>query len=39
VLSLELDGHLTATGVDPALLYQAEVDILAGEQQPVTRAR
>lgn len=39
VLSLELDGHLTATGVDPALLYQAEVDILAGDQGPVTRAR
>jgi|SRR5271166_3581341 len=30
VLSLELDGHLTATGIDPALLYEAEVDILAG---------
>jgi hypothetical protein len=30
VLSLELDGHLTATGIDPALLYQAEVDFLAG---------
>lgn len=28
VLSLELDGHLTATGIDPALVYQAEVDIL-----------
>jgi AcrR family transcriptional regulator len=39
VLSLELDGHLAATGVDPALLYQAEVDILAGEQQPTTRPR
>jgi AcrR family transcriptional regulator len=38
VLSLELDGHLTATGVDPALLYQAEVDILAGEQGQVARA-
>lgn len=34
VLSLELDGHLTSTGVDPALLYQAEVDVLAGEQEP-----
>jgi AcrR family transcriptional regulator len=32
VLSLELDGHLTATGIDPALVYQAEVDILATEQ-------
>ncbi len=30
VLSLELHGHLTATGIDPALLYQAEVDLLAG---------
>lgn len=30
VLSLELNGHLTATGIDPALLYQAEVDLLAG---------
>jgi AcrR family transcriptional regulator len=30
VLSLELGGHLTATGIDPALLYQAEVDLLAG---------
>jgi AcrR family transcriptional regulator len=39
VLSLELDGHLTATGIDPALLYQAEVNILAGEQEPVTGAR
>ena len=28
VLSLELDGHLGTTGVDPALLYQAEADIL-----------
>ena len=27
-LSLELDGHLAATGVDPAPLYQAEADIL-----------
>lgn len=32
VLSLELDGHLTATGIDPALVYQAEVDILAAAQ-------
>jgi hypothetical protein len=30
VLSLELDGHLTATGIDPALLGRAEVDLLAG---------
>jgi hypothetical protein len=30
VLSLELGGHLAATGMDPALLYQAEVDLLAG---------
>ena len=28
VLSLELDGHLHATGVDPALIYRAEVDAL-----------
>jgi AcrR family transcriptional regulator len=31
VLSLELDGHLIAAGVDPALLYQAEADILVSE--------
>jgi hypothetical protein len=30
VLSLELDGHVTATGIDPALLYQAELDLFAG---------
>lgn len=29
VLSLELDGHLSSTGVDPALLYQAEAEVLA----------
>jgi len=29
VLSLELGGHLASTGIDPALLYQAEVDHLA----------
>jgi AcrR family transcriptional regulator len=39
VLSLELDGHLTATGIDPALLYQAEVDILAGRQEPAVGTR
>jgi hypothetical protein len=29
LLSLELDGHLASTGIDPALLYQAETQILA----------
>jgi AcrR family transcriptional regulator len=28
LVMLELDGHLTATGIDPALLYRAEVDAL-----------
>ena len=30
ILSLELDGHLHATNVDPELLYHAEVDDLIG---------
>ncbi|MFG2975657.1 TetR/AcrR family transcriptional regulator [Streptomyces sp. NPDC048331] len=30
VLSLELAGHFTGMGLDPALLYQAEVDALTG---------
>ena len=30
ILSLELDGHLPATSVDPGLLYHAEVDDLIG---------
>jgi AcrR family transcriptional regulator len=30
VLSLEIDGHLSATNVDPGLLYLAEVDDLIG---------
>ena len=30
ILSLEIDGHLHATNVDPALLYHAEVDDLIG---------
>jgi hypothetical protein len=30
ILSLEIDGHLQATNVDPALLYHAEVDDLIG---------
>lgn len=30
IMSLELDGHLHATNIDPALLYQAEVDDLIG---------
>ena len=30
ILSLELDGHLQATNVDPGLLYLAEVDDLIG---------
>lgn len=29
VISLELDGHLSSTGVDPALLYRAETEVLA----------
>jgi WHG domain-containing protein len=28
VISLELDGHLPSTGVDPQLLYEAEVSSL-----------
>jgi AcrR family transcriptional regulator len=28
LVMLELDGHLASTGVDPALLYRAEVDSL-----------
>ncbi|MGW7332459.1 TetR/AcrR family transcriptional regulator [Streptomyces sp. NPDC054840] len=31
VLSLELAGHFTGMGLDPALYFQAEVDALAGE--------
>ncbi|MGW3324295.1 TetR/AcrR family transcriptional regulator [Streptomyces virginiae] len=30
VLSLELAGHFTGMGLDPALLFQAEVDALTG---------
>jgi len=30
ILSLEIDGHLLATKVDPGLLYHAEVDDLIG---------
>ncbi|MGW7065021.1 TetR/AcrR family transcriptional regulator [Streptomyces sp. NPDC054904] len=30
VLSLELGGHFAGMGVDPALLYEAELDLLAG---------
>lgn len=30
VMSLELDGHLSATNVDPALLYRAEVEDIIG---------
>lgn len=30
VISLELDGHLPSTGVDPQLLYDAEVSALVG---------
>jgi AcrR family transcriptional regulator len=30
IMSLELDGHLRATKIDPALLYAAEVDDLIG---------
>jgi AcrR family transcriptional regulator len=30
LVSLELGGHLSATGVDPALFYQAEVHALVG---------
>jgi len=30
ILSLELDGHLHATNIDPELLYHAEVDDLIG---------
>ena len=28
LISLELAGHLAATGIDPALLYQAEVEAM-----------
>lgn len=30
ILSLEIEGHFTAMGFDPALLYAAEVDALLG---------
>jgi hypothetical protein len=30
IMSLELDGHLNATGIDPALLYHAEIEDLIG---------
>jgi WHG domain-containing protein len=30
LLMLELDGHVGSMGLDPALLYRAEVDALAG---------
>jgi hypothetical protein len=33
-LSLELDGHLAAAGVDPAPLYQAEADMSAPRRSP-----
>ena len=29
-LSLELSGHFTGMGIDPAQLYAAEVDAMAG---------
>jgi len=34
LVSLELGGHLHATGVDPALLYQAEIQALLGTLTP-----
>jgi AcrR family transcriptional regulator len=34
LVSLELGGHLGATGVDPGLLYQAEVQSLLSRLQP-----
>lgn len=33
MISLELGHHLASTGVDPALLYQAEVDGLIHQAQ------
>ena len=30
VISLELGGHLSSAGIDPGLLYQAEVEVIAG---------
>ncbi len=37
LISLELGGHLGATGVDPALLYRAEVRALLDEARPRSR--
>ncbi|WNV87883.1 TetR/AcrR family transcriptional regulator [Umezawaea sp. Da 62-37] len=39
LISLELGTHLAATGVDPALLYQGEIDaLLAGLRHPTPSA-
>jgi len=32
IMSLELDGHLHATNIDPGLLYRAEVEDLIGRR-------
>ncbi|QRK09922.1 WHG domain-containing protein [Archangium violaceum] len=34
LLSLELLGHFAVMGIDPALLYTAEVDALLGGEEP-----
>ncbi len=33
VISLELGHHLASTGIDPALLYEAEVEALIDQAQ------
>jgi AcrR family transcriptional regulator len=39
VISLELGGHLTAVGIDPALLYQVEVTAIVHEAEKPDRLR
>jgi hypothetical protein len=36
LVSLELGGHLRATGIDPHLLYQSEIQALVGQLQRKT---
>jgi hypothetical protein len=34
LVSLELGGHLRATGVDPQLIYQSEIHALLNHLEP-----
>ncbi len=36
VISLELGHHLASTGIDPALLYESEIQSLAGQVATLT---